>query len=322
MAEAAGYLALVTLNNPQGTADALLRRPDTDAVLRSALDESRELAADLVRQAWYSAGVPTGDDEMLTFLLDDIGSIFGDLAHLHGIVRHAHASVPSYWFAPGVTAPGANPSQRAAERRADAVRDALLAWARQAALRAGMAAGHAEGAGTTAAVLASALARSAAGERLMKRWRAHTESPSCCFWCRRLDGVTIGLRASFAPYLGGRVAMPQEHGRHVATRAGERRFGLPIGSQIVYTYPPRPYRGKLQGPLAHPNCRCRLEIVPAFGSSAMSSKAGSEQAPAGFLSAAEVRDMPEDAYQADLAFLQAAVHELGQVLRRLAEGSG
>lgn len=320
IAEAAGYLALVTRNNPEGTADALLRRPDTDAVLQQALDEARSAAEGLVREAWYSAGDTAGEDETLGHLLGDIGRIFGNLGHLRGLVRHAHASVPPRAFTRGVTPPGEHPSQRAAEQRADAVRDVLLGWGRQAALRSRMAVHMAEGTGAAAAVLAGAIDREAQGERLRKRWRAHTESPSCCYWCRKLNGVTIGLRESFAPYLGGPVAMPRSSDRHVATRAGERKYGLPVGSKIVYTQPPRPYHGRLQGPLLHPFCRCWLEIVRTSGSADMSPDGG--EPPAKFISADDVRDMPGEEYEADLAFLQAAVHELDQVLKRLAEGGG
>lgn len=320
IAEAAGYLALVTRNNPEGTADALLRRPDTDAVLQQALDEARSAAEELVRQAWYSTGDVTSEDETLGHLLDDIGRTFGNLAHLRGLVRHAHASVPSRRFTPGVSPPGEHPNQRAAEQRADAVRNALLGWGRQAALRSRMAVHTAEGTGAAAAVLADAIEREARGERLRKRWRAHTESPSCCYWCRKLNGVTIGLRESFAPYLGGPVAMPQSTARHVATQAGERKYGLPVGRRIVRTQPPRPYHGRLQGPLLHPFCRCWLEIVRTGGNADVPPN-GAEPS-ARFVSADDVRDMPGDEYEADLAFLQAAVHELDQMLKRLAEGGG
>jgi hypothetical protein len=320
IAEAAGYLALVTRVNPEGTADALLRRPDTDAVLVQALDEARSAAGELVRQAWYSAGDGTSQDETLGHLLDDIGRICGNLGHLRGLVRHAHASVPEREFVPGVSVPGSNPRMESAAERADAVRDALLNWSRQAALRSRMAVHMAEGTGAAAAVLADAIAREAAGERLRKRWRAHTESASCCYWCRKLNGVTIPLRESFALYLGGPVAMPQSQARHVATQAGERKYGLPAGRKITYTHPPRPYHGRLQGPLLHPFCRCWLEIVRTGGNADIPPDAGGGLA--GYVSADDVRDMPEDAYQADLAFLQAAVHELDQVLKRLAEGGG
>jgi hypothetical protein len=318
LAEAAGYLALVTTVNPLGSAETLLARPDVDAVLQGALDEARQAAEDAVRQAWYDAGGP--DDATLGRLLDDVGRIFDGLAHLRGVVRAAHASVPQRRFVRGVTPPGEHPSARAAEERGRAVRDAVLGWARKAALRARMAASVAEGHGGTAAALADALAREKAGERLMKRWRAHTESPSCCVWCRRLDGVTIGLRESFAPYLGTAVAMPQRCERRVASPAGVRRYGLPEGARIIYTHPPRPYHGQLQGPLLHPFCRCWLEIVRAGDGTAVVAPAPAE--PSGFVSADDVRDMPEEAYQADLAFLRAAAHELDQVLKRLAGGSG
>jgi hypothetical protein len=320
IAEAAGYLSLVTRTNPAGTADDLLRRPDTDAVLVQALDEARSAAGEVVRQAWYSAGAVTGEDETLRHLLDDTGRLFGNLAHLRGLVRHAHASVPREPFRPGVHQPGEHPDQRAAERRADAVRDALLGWGRQAALRSRMAVHMAEGTGAAAAVLAEAADREARGERLRKRWRAHVGSPSCCYWCRKLNGVTIGLRESFAPYLGGPVAMPQSGQRHVVTRAGERKYGLPVGHRIVYTQPPRPYHGRLQGPLLHPFCRCWLEIVRTGGSADV--PPGEVEPPARFVSADDIRNMPDDEYAADLAFLQAAVLELNQVLKRLAEGGG
>jgi len=314
MAEAAAYLALVIRSSPGGSADVLLARPDTNAVLREALDESRAAAEDLVRQAWYSSGDETGSDEVLGHLLDDTGRIFGNLPHLHGLIRHAHASVAQ-------TSTGEHPGQQAAEERAVAVREALLGWGRQAALRARMTVHTAEGAGQTASVLAGALAREAAGERLLKRWRARTDSPTCCLWCRRLNGVTIGLRESFAAYLGGPVALPQVRTRRVATPAGERRYGLPAGARIIYTQPPRPYRGRLQGPLLHPFCRCRLEIVRAGSPAAEDGPAG-PASPVRFLSAADVRDMPDDVYEADRAFLRAAAYELDQVLKRLAGGGG
>lgn len=300
VAGAAGYLALVIRSSSAGTADALLRRPDTDAVLRQALDEARSAAEELVRQSWYSAGDLTGEDPALGHLLDDASRIFGNLGHLHSLVRRAYLSSP--------------------DQRADAVRDALLSWGRQAALRARMTVHTAAGTGAAAAVLADALEREAQGERLRKRWRAHTESASCCYWCRKLNGVTTGLHESFAPFLGGPVAMERSQQRHVATRAGERKYKLPVGSEIVYTHPPRPYHGRLQSPLLHPQCRCWLEIVHTGDSPQLPPDEG--RAPAGFVFADDIRDMPDDEYEADLAFLQAAVHELDQMLKRLAEGGG
>jgi hypothetical protein len=307
-APVAGYLALVTRNNPYGSADELLKRPDTNAELLAALDQARLSAMELVQQAWYDAGAPASADAKLADLMDDINRIFVGLVHLRGLVRHAHASVLPRVFIPGTSVPGSNPGTEAAAERADAVRDAVLGWSRQAALRARMSLSMAEGAGHAAGVLADALAREDAGERLFKRWRAHPDNPTCCFWCRRLHGVTIGLRESFAPYLGGPVLMVPSSPRRVATPAGARRFSQAEGS-LIFTRPPRLYRGGLQGPLLHPFCRCRLEVTREL-----------HRAHGGFLAASEVRDLPEDEYQTRLAFLKAAAHELGQVLKRLSEG--
>jgi hypothetical protein len=294
LAEAAGYLALVTQNNPRGSADALLARPDTDAILTDALENAAEAAAVAVQQAWDLAGAP--DSVVVTWLLEDIASIFAALAHLRGLIRHAHASVPREVFTRGVSAPGSNPDAEAARRRGEAVRDALLNWGTKAALRARMAISMAGGAGAASAVLADALDRESAGQHLSKRWVAHPERPTCCYWCRKLHGVTIPVRASFAPYLG--VSRP--------------------GMRV-----PRLYHGELQGPLLHPFCSCRLEIASgSTGTVAVPGDGGEEPEVPGFLSASQIRDMPQEEYEAEVAFLRAAVHELDQVLGRLAEGSG
>ena len=321
LAEAAGYLAQVTGTNPKGSADALLARPDTDAVLRQALETARQAAGEAVRRQWEASGAGEGH-ETLGHLLADVDRIFGSLAHLHGIVRRAHASVPQRHFVRGVSRPGSSPQMEAAAQRALAVQAALLNWGRQAALRAVLAERAAEGGGRTAATLAEALRREARGEQLLKRWTADVSSPTCCLWCRRLHGVTIGLRESFIPYLGGPVAMPRARDRRVATRAGERRYGLPVGTPIIYTQPPRPYRGRLQGPLLHPRCRCRLEIIRAGAPAVTSPQDGGGAGHAPFISADDIRDMSEQDYQADLAFAQAAVLELDHVLKRLAGGGG
>lgn len=318
LGSAAAYLSLVTQTNPLGSASQLLARPDVGAVLTEALDEARAAAGDAVRQGWY-AQVPAlaGEPAQLDRLLDDIGRVFGNVGHLHAVIRRAHASVPPRPFVPGVSEPGTAPVMQASAERAEAVRWALLDWSRQAALRARMTVSTAEGAARTLAVLQAARGLRDRGELVLKRWRAHVEYESCCFWCRRLDGVTIGLRDSFAPHLGGPARMPQAVPRHVRTLAGERKFGRPAGARILYTQPPRLYHGDLQGPLLHPFCRCWLEIARRGGGQEQRRAA---RPPAGFLSASEVRAVPEDRYQADMAFLQAAMHELNLVLRRLAEG--
>lgn len=329
LAEAADYLALVTKTNPLGSAAALLGRPDVTAVLREALAEARASAEAYVEQAWAGTGaVP--DHVLYERLLGDVTRQFARLDHLRAAIRTAHASVPRREFTPGTDTPGSHPSREAAERRAEAVRRAVTGWGTQVAVRARMTLNSAEGLGSTAALLEAATDRLGAGERLLKRWRRNPQSASC-IWCRRLDGVTIGLRDSFAPYLGGPTVLSRGPARRVATPAGAARYRLPVGAPIIYTHPPRLYHNDLQGPLLHPWCLCKLEIIRAPGGAAVPSSGGQDDtgsagqlrpapAPGGFLAASDVRAMPEGQYEADLAVLLAAAGELDRVLRRLADG--
>jgi hypothetical protein len=242
----------------------------------------------------------------------DVGRAYDVLARLRGLVRHAHTSVAR---PAGRPAPGSNPATAAARERGEAVQDALLAWGRQVAVRNRMTVSAAEGTGRTEALLDAAELLDGSQ---VKTWRAR---PGCCLWCARLNGVTIGLRESFAPHLGGPVRTGGTPPRTVATPAGARRFGLPEGSPIIYTHPPKLHRSDLQGPLLHPFCQCHLVIsgVPG-GTPAVPSGDDHGVAPAGFLTAAGVRAMPADVYRAQMAFLRAAAHELDQVLKRLAGG--
>lgn len=322
LAELADYLALITRTNPRGSADALLGRPDVAAALVAAMGEGRESAMTWIEQGWLEAGAAE-DHPTYARLQGDITRIFADPGHLRGLIRHAHASVPRDPFTPGVHAPGDTPDSDAAAARAEAVRAAVTGWGRQAAQRARMALSAAQGYGRTVAALEAAELFLESGERVMKRWARNPLSDSC-IWCRRLDGVTLPPGESFAPYLGGPAVLHGASARRVATPAGAARYKLPVGAPIIYTHPPRLYHGDLQGPLLHPFCECKLEIVRAPGPPAVpSEQAAGRGHPApsgGYLAASDVRAMPEDQYQADLAFLRAAAQELGQVMRRLAEG--
>jgi hypothetical protein len=291
---AARYLAEVGLGLPQESLQALLHRPDVTAVLQAALDEAREAAAAAVQQAWDETDAP--GHPALTRLLGDVDRQLSSVSHLHGAILRAHRE-------------GVRPAE------------AVLGYGRAAALKSRLSVSVAESMGRTASALADAIVREAGGEALRKRWRAHIERPSCCFWCRKLNGVTIVLRESFAPYLGGPAELPHQRQRRIATPAGSRRFGSGIGTPIIVTHPPRPYHGDLQGPGLHPFCQCWLEIVrlsPADARESEENQPALPAAPAGFLSAAAIRDMPEARYRALLTFVGAATHELGQVLRRLA----
>jgi hypothetical protein len=208
--------------------------------------------------------------------------LLADIGRQYGPLPHLHRLIRQ-----------AMASVPASERPA-AVRRAIIGFARDTALRSRLTLVVAEQAARTAVVLAEGKDRERAGEKAWKRWKAHPEKPTCCHWCRNLHGVTIGLDESFLPYLGG-----------PADLAGHGRL----------TQPPRPYRGELQGPGLHPHCECELVIVtePASQPEPASPPAARDV----LFTAAQIRAMPEQRYRALIAFLRAALHELGQVLRRL-----
>jgi hypothetical protein len=290
---AARYIALVTQANPLGTAAHLLARPDIDASLAAALEQARAEVTEIVQQEWAAAGAPAAP--VLAHLLADVARQYGSLSHLRSLIRQAHASVPQRRFIRGVTPPGASPAIAAGNERARAVRDAILGFARQASLRSRLTVSVAGQAAKVAVVLAEGRARAAAGEKVRKQWLARLDGKAC-HWCRSLHGVTIGMDESFLPYLGGPADLTG-HGR--------------------LTQPPKPYHGELQGPPLHPRCRCRLMVVTEVPPKPVQEPPAPPSAP--FIAAAQIRAMPESKYKSLIAFLQAAVHELGQVLGRLVQ---
>ena len=271
LAPAAQYAALVVQASPSIPVTALLARPDVSAELLAALDAARQAAAAAVQQQWDAAGAP--DAPVRAHLLADIGRQYGDVAHLHAAIREAHAAAP--------------PAERPT-----AVRDAILAFARRTALRSRLTVTVASQAAIAERTLADGKARRAAGERVLKRWESRQDGRAC-YWCRRLHGVTIGLEASFLPYLGGPVDLTG-HGH--------------------LTQPPKPYRGALQAPPLHPHCRCHIVIVREGAEP----ESAQEPSPLRFITAAQIRAMPEPRYKALVAFIGAALGELAKVLRRLA----
>jgi hypothetical protein len=294
LAPAARYAALVTRTNPLGSASQLLARPDIRAVLADALEQARQAAAAAVQDGWGAAP----DSPVLGHLLEDITRQYGDTDRLRALVRAAHASVPPRQFTPGQSAPGSHPSAQAAAERSAAVRHAVLGFARDTALRSRLTLAVAQAAARTARTLAEGEDREVPG----KRWKAHPERPTCCHWCRNLHGVTVGLHDSFLPYLGGPADL-SGHGR--------------------LTQPPKPYRGMLSGPPLHPHCECELELVEQIETrpAETTERPRSGQKRPVFISAAEIRAMPEARYKGLAAFLHAALHELGQVIRRLVSRS-
>lgn len=288
----AEYIALVIANNPHSTMTVIFAREDVAFEIDGRTDAAKDAAEAAVRQAWHDHGGPDGLP-VLEYLVADARRAY-DVSQLHHLAEAAYASVPAQYFVPGITPPGETPEMDVARTRAARVRAAVEQFARRATFSNSLSIDVAAGAARTEYQLHGAAER---GEVMLKRWRAHIERPTCCHWCRNLDGRTIGLHEDFAPYLGPAEDLTG-HGR--------------------VTSPPRPYRGRLPGPKLHPNCQCWLEIVPATVQPEGGQGPGQLSAPAaGFLAAADIRAMPEHRYRAMLAFLRAAVHELGQVLRRL-----
>ena len=304
-AYAARYLALLTENNPKGTAASLLARPDVEAVLRDALDQGRQAAEDAVRQAWGSAP----HTEYLDWLLADVEVAYRSLAMLRADIRDAWASVPQAAFQPGVTPPGTNPSMAAAHRRAEAVSTAVASYGAGIALRNSLSVEVALTASRTAREIAGGEQLERTGQQVWKEWRCSKSPPDerTCHWCRALHGMAIPLSASFP---AGTPTDLTGHGR--------------------LTRPPRLYHRVLKGPPRHPRCRCRIVVVTHLprvpsgtsGSQERASEGTGDAAPnmsaPGFLAATDIREMPEDRFQALIHFLEAAVHELGQVVGRLA----
>lgn len=308
-AYAARYVSLLVANNPLGGPAQVLGRPDVETVLQDALDQGRELAGDAVREAWGGGAEP----QYLAWLLDDIDRFYASPAVLRADIRAAWNSVPQAAFTPGVTPPGASPAMDAARERAEAVRNAILAYGEGTGLRSRLSAEVAATASRTAAELAGGEELAEAGEAVYKQWLCSSSPPDekTCHWCRILHGMVIPLHASFPA-------------------------GVPVDLTGNYhlTHPPRWYRGWRLGPPRHPRCRCRIAIITSLdrvpsedggqeaspGTTAVPGAGGADapvNAPPGFLAAASIRALPEDRYRALAHFLEAAVHELGQVLVRL-----
>jgi hypothetical protein len=315
-AQLADYIALVVRNNPYGSADALLARPDVEAMAAQALEDARNLVATQLEAEWNSA--EASQTAYYQHLLDDIEAQYS-APHLRHLIRHAHASVPHAHFIVGVTPPGQHPAMEAAISRAAAVRRAIVGFGRGALASHELSLQVARTAAQTAAVLEAGEEREAAGEQVRKRWVARRDGKTC-MWCRFLDGTVVPLHAQFP--LPGPVAVQHESAtRHVATPAGEARYHQLIGTPIIWTHPPRLYHGLLPGPPLHPRCRCRIVLVAVQEEGGQVTPGGRSPAPqaAGeYLAAVDIRAMPEAKYRSLMAFLRAAIHELGQVLRRLA----
>lgn len=310
MAALSARLSVVIRNNTHASVGSLLARPDISGQLAQSLAAAHGTARHLAEQAWARSGAsPYGD--MLHALLSDIDAAYAAApAAFTTAISQAYESVPAREFVPGESEPGSNPAVEASVQRAQEVSAAIRDQASRLALRNQLTVQVASAGGLSARVLAEGRDRQAAGERVMKRWRSR-RLPSTCRWCLVLDGVTVGLDEQFP------------HGGAVELKPG------------IATQPPAVYLGTLPGPPRHPHCFCWLELVTVPGARPLSPvvSPGAQEPPAAvqagsrsgphlnqdqrFLRASEIAALPESRYRALAAFLQAAVHELGQVLRKL-----
>lgn len=258
LAAAIAYIREAAEEDPSQTVSEVLERQDVRDMVGATFGEARSYVIEALLEDWAEGG---GEEEAV------LNHLLGDVDRLYGGFTPAHAA-----------------------RR---LHDEGEKWARTLALRSMMAVQHAARYSAQTAVLERA-EQDDPGQ--FKRWKAHPENPACCFWCRRLHGVTIPLRADFGPYLGGPAI-------------------LSSGGRV--THPPKTYHGKLLAPPLHPWCECELEIVSPGGARVPSAGAGEGLSALPFLASSDIRAMPSAKYRLLIEYLRAAAHELGLVLRRL-----
>lgn len=263
-----------------------VQRPDVAGLLSQGLQDGQQVAEESTEAAWRDSGAPM-DSETLQVLLRDTERIFSD----------------AFWSAVHELS------------NSDALPGDAEHLAGVAVLHADMAVSTALSAGTTEAVLAEGYRRRAAGEHVRKRWRSR-KSATTCHWCWELDGTELELEEEFSH--GEPAVLPRARLRHVRTHAGEHRHHAAIGSPITHTRPPAVWRGVLLGPPRHPRCECWLELVsgdePPTQPQPITEAAMQQE----LVHSSDIQSMPEEQYSAMMTFLRAAVHELGQLLRRVA----
>jgi hypothetical protein len=294
------HLGLVIRNNPAGTIQEILARPDINQGLGSALGAAQEQALAAVTTAWPTGGSAS---PTLQHLQEDVSRAYDDAAHqITQAVTAAWHAVPQQDFAPGVSTPGTTPALTVAAQRATAAQEAAARVARSIALRNSLSASVASSAGPAETLISAARADSAVtGRQYGKRWVSRRIPGVTCPWCWDLHGTVVPLDEEF-PHP---VPMP---------RQGHHEKPHPVK-------PPKLWHGVLfQCPL-HPHCQCRIEIV--LLSDAEPEPDVAPEAPQHpYLSSKDIAAMPEERYQGLIGFLRAALHELGQVIARLLSGNG
>jgi hypothetical protein len=289
------HLSDLLRNNPR-PANEIFSSPGLSDALTRSISIAHAQASALVTRAWTSAGGGPEDSPALDVLRGEVAVMIGDLrGQIEGIVREQLGT------------PAADPVTRITDAVGDAVQSVVT--------RARMSVEMAASVSRTEAVIAEGHQLQRQGQHVMKVWRSRL-SRRTCRWCRELDGVMVPLDDDF-PH-GDPVALEQERTRRVATPAGARRYRRSMGQPIIFTHPPRVWLGRLPGPKRHPRCECWLElhILTEAGTppQPLRSEEASERM---YVRASDIAELPEPQYLSLMAFLRAATHELGQVLRRL-----
>lgn len=270
-----------------GTAPAqAIQLPEVAGLLSQGLQDGQQAAEESTEAAWRQSGAPM-DSPTLQVLLRDTERIFSD----------------AFWSA--VQELGSS----------DVLPDNAEELAGSAAMHAGMAVSTALSAGTTEAVLAEGYRRRAAGEHVRKRWRSR-KSATTCHWCWELDGTELELEGEFSH--GAPAVLPRARLRHVRTHAGAHRYHRDVGAEIIHTRPPAVWRGVLLGPPRHPRCECWLELVDGDEPPTEPHDITGALMQQELVHSSDIQSMPEEQYSSMMTFLRAAVHELGQLLRRVA----
>jgi hypothetical protein len=301
------HLSVVIQTNPARDISELFARPDLVQMLGTAVLQGRSLATTALWQD-FGAGPASPYRDLLQ---SDIMTAYETAtADLLSVATAAFDGTPQALstYEGGTSS---NVPSDTAEARASAVRHALQQRIALLGLRNSLTVSTGSAQAATEAVLAEGRTRNEQGEQLGKMWAARMDGkdPASCAWCRALHGMVLPLDQEF-----------------------------PHGGPLEGHQPPKVYHSLL-GPPRHPNCRCRIVLVPLPGQSTGQSTGQNEPGlpvpPAQehlfggqpesqqvivhtHVSAAAVRRLPEQRYNQLLHFVRAATHELGQILRRLA----
>ncbi len=292
------YLATAIRERRQLTGTELLSRPDVDRVLTTVLTGAQSSVESTVRAGYAAAGTlaharATDELKALRYTPPGRGEASEELAAILATVAAAFVLAATDLRSSVQAAFDAVPGTAAAvaATRILAVFQALDRVTRRLGVRAQAAVVVAVHRGYTDAQNAAYGAYNSAhpSAPLVKQWRTGSGEP--CPSCAALDGVTIAADVEFA-----------------ADATTDPRRRLPVF-------------GRLLGPPRHPNCRCRLVYVatPATRAVRRHLTASPVDAPAGRLTAAEVRRMPSARYRALVAFFTVTARRLTALLRR---GSG